>query len=131
MEDLVRKYSADTPYCPEVHFNAMTGECFLKGESYMEDMYKFYKPLLSWLNIYTTEIGQPVIFNIQLTYFNTSSSRALLDILDILKLYEDNEGNVTVNWYYDENDPDMLDEIDDFIIEANIKINKIKTKLRE
>ena len=131
MEDLVRQYSAETPYSPEVHFNAMTGECYLKGESYMEDMYKFYKPLLSWLNTYIKHIGQPLIFNIQLTYFNTSSSRALLDILDVLKLYEDNGGKVTVNWYYDINDPDMLDEIEDFIIEANININKHKTKLRE
>ncbi|MBN1187947.1 MAG: DUF1987 domain-containing protein [Bacteroidales bacterium] len=131
MEDLIRQYSADTPYFPEVHFNAMTGECLIKGESYMEDMYKFYKPLLSWLNTYIKHIGQPITFSIQLTYFNTSSSRALLDILDVLKMYEENKGDVTVNWYYDINDPDMLDEIEDFIIESNIQIIKIKAKLRE
>lgn len=131
MEDLIINTSPDTPYFPELNFNAKTGVCLIQGESYMEDMYKFYKPVLSWLNNYIQEKNKPVTLNIRLTYFNTSSSRALLDILDILKIYQDNGGTIAVNWYYDRNDPDMVDEIEDFIIESNLQINKIKANLRD
>lgn len=130
MEDLIIKSSPDIPYCPEIQFLAKSGKCLIQGESYMEDMYKFYKPVLTWLNKYINEVKKHIELNLKLTYFNTSSSRALLDILDILKMYEDQGGKITINWHYDRNDPDMLDEIEDFIIESNMQINKIKADLK-
>jgi hypothetical protein len=42
-----------------------------------------------------------------------------------MKDYEDNEGEVIVNWHYDENDIDMEEDIEDYMIDTGLKINLI------
>lgn len=123
MENLEIHEVPDAPFYPSVNFNSKTGVCEIAGESYMEETYKFYSPLLEWLRSYTTDIQGKVEFNFRLTYFNTSSSRLILDMLEILRRYKDNGGDVSVNWYYDPDDPDMKDEVEDFKIETGLEIN--------
>ena len=116
-------YSKETPFFPGINFDSLTGVCEISGESYMEDTFKFYSPVFNWLKRYITETRNPITFNVRLTYFNTSSSRALLDIFDILKKYQDDEGSVVINWYYDVEDPDMKYEVEDFQLESGLEIN--------
>jgi hypothetical protein len=125
MENLKIQGSHDVFFVPSVDFNAETGICELSGESYLEETIDFYIPLLQWLQDYIDYINKPVIFNIKLTYFNTSSSRCLLDILNLLKEYEEQGGQVIVNWYYDADDSDMEEEIEDYMIDSELKINMI------
>ena len=121
MEDLIIHTSPETPYFPKVNFIYGTGVCEIIGESFMEETYKFYAPIMAWLEQYMSE-KKKIIFNLKLTYFNTSSSRSILDILDLMKDYRENGGDVEVNWYYDPNDPDMEDEVEDFKIESGVDI---------
>ncbi len=127
MENLEIKGSRDVYFIPSVDFNAETGSCVLAGESYLEETVKFYMPLYEWLKKYTTDEKKAIEFNFKLSYFNTSSSRCILDILNILKDYEENNGEVTVNWYYDAEDTDMEEEVEDYMIESELKINLIPT----
>jgi len=122
MENLIINSSSETPYFPRVSFNSITGVCEISGESFMEETYKFYSPLMEWLEKYLSE-KKPVTLNVKLTYFNTSSSRSILDLLDILREYMDSGGKVKVNWYYDLEDPDMEDEVEDFKAESGLEIN--------
>ena len=124
MKNLIIEAVADSPYYPEVNFDATTGVCEMKGESYMEEAYKFYTPLLDWIREYSLE-GNDVKLNLRLTYFNTSSSRLLLDMFDILKKSEDAGNKIQINWYYEVDDPDIKDEIEDFEIETGLKIKLI------
>ncbi|OFY58735.1 MAG: hypothetical protein A2Y87_12805 [Bacteroidetes bacterium RBG_13_46_8] len=124
MESLVINEVKGSPYYPGVHFNAETGICEMHGESYMEETYKFYEPLITWINEYI-KLKKPLAVNFKLTYFNTNSSRLILDILDIVRKYKDSGGAVSVNWYYDKKDPDMIEEVEDFILESGMKINLI------
>ena len=107
-------------FTPTVKFDAQTG-----GESFLEDTAEFYKPLVDWLVEFTTKIKKPIAFIIKLTYFNTSTSRCILDLLNVLKDYEDEGGEVTVNWHYDENDSDMEEDIEDYMIDTGLNINII------
>jgi hypothetical protein len=115
----------DSPYYPEINFDASTGVCVIKGESYMEEAYKFYMPLLNWIKEFSLTEGNAVTFNVKLTYFNTNSSRLLLDIFDILKKSVDEGNEVNINWYYEEDDPDIKDEVEDFEIETGLTFNMI------
>lgn len=123
MENINLTSSPTTPYFPEVNFNIETGVCEIKGESYMEETYKFYLPLINWFKEYCENVKNIVELNIKLIYLNTSSTKCLLDILETLKDFEDQGGSVNVNWYYDTSDPDMVDEVEDFEAESGIKIN--------
>jgi hypothetical protein len=125
MKSLIIETVQDSPYYPEVNFDATTGVCELKGESYMEEAYKFYTPLLNWLREYTLTEGNEVTLSIKLTYFNTNSSRLLLDMFDILKKSVDAGNKVQINWYFETDDPDIKDEVEDFEIETGLSINLI------
>jgi hypothetical protein len=124
MESLVINEVKGSPYYPSVSFNAETGVCEIRGESYMEETYKFYEPLITWINNYIA-IKKPLTLCFKLTYFNTNSSRLILDMLDIVKKYQEQGGDVKVDWHYDLKDPDMVEEIEDFIMESGIKITMI------
>lgn len=128
LQDIIIEGSHKNFFTPNVNFNVQTGICELSGESFLENTLEFYQPLIDWLKTYTNEVKRPMAFIIKLTYYNTSTSRCLLDILNILKEYEDNGGEVLVNWHYDENDTDMQEDIEDYMIDTGLKINLIPEK---
>jgi hypothetical protein len=125
MENLEIEGSHKNFFIPTVSFNAKTGICEISGESFLEDTVEFYKQIVEWLERYIDEVKGPIAFIVKLSYFNTSTSRSLLDILNLLKDYEDEGGEVVVNWHFDENDVDMEEDIDDYIIDTGLDINKI------
>lgn len=128
MKDLIIEAQPEAPYYPSVNFNAETGICELAGESYMEEAYKFFIPLIDWIKEFTLEQKRAITLNYKLTYFNTSSSRLILDMLDLLRKYQSSGGEAAINWHYDTEDPDMKDEIEDFEIESGVKINLVAIK---
>ncbi len=111
-------------FIPHVFFDATTGKCLMEGESYLENTWQFYNQLMQWLQAYASSQG-PISFDFKLTYFNTSSSKGILELLQFLKQYEDQGGEVEINWYYSNADEDMLEEAEDFIEDTQIKINLI------
>lgn len=125
MEDIVIQGSHKDYFIPSVKFDVQTGMCEIAGESFLEDTVEFYKPLIQWLEDYTTKIKKPIAFIIKLTYFNTSTSRSILDLLNVLKDYEEDGGEVVINWHYDENDIDMEEDIEDYMIDTGLDINLI------
>ncbi|MEN8120393.1 MAG: DUF1987 domain-containing protein [Bacteroidota bacterium] len=128
MENILIEGKHGVNFIPTVDFNAETGICELAGESYLEDTIEFYSPLYSWLRQYIDEINKPITYNFRLRYFNTSSSKCIIDILNILKRYKDNGGEIEVNWFYDADEEDIedeLEEIEDFMIETNLTINLV------
>ncbi len=96
-----------TKYTPEIYFDAGTNILRVKGESYPENIAEFASPLFSWLENYLENLSeQTFTVNIELIYFNSSSSKMLLDLFDLLQEeVTDNGKNIIVNWIYDvEND---------------------------
>ena len=123
MENLYIKGDESNYYIPTVDFNYETGICTISGKSYIEDTTIFYLRLLEWLDQYFDEVDRPIEFNVKLSYYNTSSSRSILDVFDILKIYEDNGGTVSVNWYCREMDFEVIqEEVDDYMDESDLKI---------
>jgi hypothetical protein len=128
MENINIEGSHTNFFVPTVDFNAENGVCVISGESFLEDTIEFYDPLVQWLEEYTTQIKNPITFEIKLTYFNTSTSRSILDLLNVLKDYEETGGQVIVNWHYDEDDIDMEEDIEDYMLDTGLEINMIPFK---
>ncbi len=126
MEDLIIKGSRETFFIPEVNFNANTGECSIEGESYLEDAFTFYQKLTKWIEDYHSANSTPINIAFKLSYFNTSSSRAILEFLRSLKAMIDNGNQVNVSWYYPmPDDDDMLLEAEDFIDESELEMELV------
>jgi DNA polymerase III delta prime subunit len=79
----------------------------ISGRSLPEDVVVLYKPILEWLDEYKNDPLDLTVFNFKLEYFNTASSKLLLDVL--LKLEDiNNDGHeVLVKWHYPDDDEDM------------------------
>jgi hypothetical protein len=108
MEDLKHEGSAKTPV---VEFNS-SGKLLLKGRSIPENSIEFYKPLIEWLESYSQSPNSTTVLNVQLEYFNTSSSKCILDVFKKLESVSGSE--ITVKWHYEEDDEDMLEAGEDY-----------------
>ncbi len=79
----------------------------IAGRSLPEDVVSFYDPVLTWLGKYAAKPKTKTVFNFKLTYFNTASSKILLDILMKLEEIHNGGNEVLVRWYSPEDDEDM------------------------
>lgn len=116
-----------TPKTPTVNFNADSGIVEIKGRSIPENSIEFYKPLVDWLDAYK-ENAQPMTkVIIQLEYFNTSSSKCILDVFKKLEAVHKAKNPVEIHWYYEEDDEDMLEAGEDYesIIRVPFKMVEI------
>jgi len=79
----------------------------ISGRSLPEDVASFYEPILEWLDGYSEEASGKTVFNFKLVYFNTASSKMLLDILLKLEEMYESGKEVLVRWHFPEDDEDM------------------------
>ena len=116
-----------TPKTPGVKFDAESGILEIKGRSIPENAIEFYKPLVDWLEAYAKNPLKRTQVNIQLEYFNTSSSKCILDVFKKLEAIHKAKNEVTINWYYEEDDEDMLEAGEDYesIIRVPFKMVEI------
>lgn len=79
----------------------------ISGRSMPEDVAAFYGPILEWLEDYADAPNPKTVFNFKLVYFNTASSKMLLDILLQLEEMVEAGNDVLIKWYYPDDDEDM------------------------
>jgi hypothetical protein len=106
METLLINGTGKTPI---IKMDAKSGLIEMTGSVIPEDAVKFFEPMLNWLDQYVKKPNHRTKVNINLDYFNTSSSRQLLNIIRKLEpIIKEHNAIVNVNWYYLEEDEDML-----------------------
>lgn len=95
---------------PRIVLDKANGIMEISGRSLPEDSTEFYKPVLDWIETYAAKPNPSTTFDFKLEYFNTASSKLILDILYAM---EDIEG-VKVRWYFHEDDEDMEEAGEEF-----------------
>jgi hypothetical protein len=103
-----------TPKTPTVHFDSSGGVFKLEGRSIPENSVEFYKPLVDWLDQYRENPLPKTIVEVKLEYFNTSSSKCILDVFKKLEMIHKAKNDVEIKWYYEEDDEDMLEAGEDY-----------------
>ena len=103
-----------TPKTPAVRFAAEEGVFKLEGRSIPENSVEFYKPLVDWLDAYKENPLPRTVMEIKLEYFNTSSSKCILDVFKKLEAIHKAKSEVEIKWYYEEDDEDMLEAGEDY-----------------
>ncbi len=125
MEELVIEGS---PKTPTIKFDPKSGDLLLKGRSIPENSIEFYKPLVDVLDAYNASPQSTTKVDIQLEYFNTSSSKCILDVFKKLEAINSGSSEVTINWFYEEDDEDMLEAGEDYqaIISVPFKMIEVE-----
>lgn len=117
-----------TAKTPTVEFDSTTGILEIKGRSIPENSIDFYKPLIDWIDDYGKLPKQNTLVSIQLEYFNTSSSKCILDVFKKLEAIRTSGNEVTVDWHYEEDDEDMLEAGEDYQAIINIPFKMIEVE---
>lgn len=115
-----------TPKTPTVKFDKDNGVLEIKGRSIPENSIEFYKPLIDWIESYGKNPKSETLVNIKLEYFNTSSSKCILDVFK--KLETVSGTNMTINWYYEQDDEDMLEAGEDYQAIISIPFKMIEVE---
>lgn len=103
-----------SPKTPSVNFNCQEGRLELRGRSIPENSIEFYQPLNDWIDNYAEQPLSNTIIDIKLEYFNTSSSKCILDLFKKLEKLNGNKTEVSVNWYFEVDDEDMEEAGEDY-----------------
>jgi len=116
MENLIISPTQSTP---EIHLSVENNIFRIKGTSRPEDVRALYYPVIGWIKQLADHIiygkvdkystGNPLKFQVDLLYFNSSSAKFLFDIFSELKRISFSGFPVLVEWYYEKDDPDMLE----------------------
>lgn len=105
-----------TENTPKVTLDKKNGIFEISGRSLLDDTAQFYKPILEWIKEYSAEPNPGTDFTIKLEYFNTTSSKVLLDIFSALE----NIKGAKIVWCFQDDDEDMEEKGEEFAELVNI-----------
>jgi hypothetical protein len=100
MEILKLEGTEDTP---KIMLDKSNGIFEISGRSLPEDSAEFYRPVLEWIGNYGKDPNDSTEFEFKLEYFNTASSKLILDVLSALEDIK----SMKIMWYFHEDDEDM------------------------
>jgi len=99
-----------TDITPAIDFSASSCVLKMNGESYPENVGKFYEPVYQWLEaFFAAGKGRAVVAEFELTMFNSSTAKALMNIIEMLEEGAEGEDSVTLNWRFHESN-DLVEE---------------------
>ena len=117
MEPLVIPASDDTP---EIVLNSLLGKFEIIGRSLPEDVIEFYTPVYKWLDDYVADPLDDTLFRVKIIYFNSASQRALNEIFTILSRIVVKGKEITVEWFFHEDDDEMKEAGEEYADLSNI-----------
>jgi len=107
---------AATKYTPEIKLDAKNGLIEVSGKSYPENSFEFYQPFMRWIQNYLKSPAPFTTVNMEIIYFNSSSSKLFFDFFDLLEESKD-ATSLTINWIYDPQNESALEAGEDFMEE--------------
>jgi hypothetical protein len=104
-----------TEKTPEVTFDTEAGLFDLRGCSIPEDADKFYAPLFDFMERYSQAPAPQTTVRLALEYFNSSSSKYILDLLRLIDdVHASGKATVALEWYFEPDDLDMQEAGQDY-----------------
>jgi len=98
----------------EITLDKDMGRFEFYGKSLPENPNEFFEPVLAWFREYVKEPNNETILVFKMEYFNTASSKRLLDVISICYEIHKKKLSIIVNWYYRFNDEDMKETGESF-----------------
>jgi len=111
-----------TKKTPEITFNPKSGEMLVQGISCSENSLGFFEPVFNWINNYLSTPTEKTVLTIKLKYYNTSSAKCILELLDKFTSLKANGKNISVNWHT-EGDEEMQESGENFSAILDFEFN--------
>ena len=96
-----------TKYTPYIELNIEKGFLKLEGDTYPENSYDTFKPLLEKIDQYFLEPIKSLNVEINIEFLNTSSSKMMRELVSKLDTYFKKKHTISLKWYYPDGDMDL------------------------
>lgn len=96
-----------TKYTPYIELDAEKGYLKLEGDTYPENSYDTFKPLLDKIDEFFSNETKSLTVDINIEFLNTSSSKMMREIVSKLDEYFEAGHKITLKWYYPDGDIDL------------------------
>lgn len=116
MQAMKNLFLEETQDTPRVTLNKGDRVFEISGRSLPEDAVEFYTPVIDWIHEYSQEPNTETDFAFKLEYFNTASSKLILDMMMALKSVK----GVKILWYFYEDDESIDDAGKEYAEQVNI-----------
>lgn len=112
-----------TDSTPAVQGDPAVGVLAMAGDSYPENSFAFFSPLLAWIEEYLAVSESPLQLQLRLLYMNTSSVKALMDVFDLLESVHQQGRIVTVDWFCDPRNDRVVEMVEEFREDCSFPFN--------
>ena len=92
---------------PAIWFEPEAGRFEVEGISIPENASDFYLPVIEWMTRYLTELADGSVFNFQLSYINSTSLKAIYQMLKRIEEACKLGAHISVRWYAEDEDEFM------------------------
>ncbi len=103
-----------TQCTPKIILDSEKGTLLFEGHSLPENPISFYKPVKNWIEKYLEDPPRETFVKFNLDYFNTASSKVIMDIIEMLTLLDNDQHHITIEWHYQMDDEDTLEAGEEF-----------------
>ena len=119
-------YLEATKMTPEVVLDPQNKVFSISGSSRPENPMQFYKPIFDWITEYIENSSDRFTFEVKMSYFNTSTSKILLDLFELFELLAE-EKDIHVIWYHESDDDEMQEAGEELLglVELSYEIKEI------
>ncbi len=111
---------------PLVDFSVLRVGQHIQGVSIPVDAFEFYKQIHDFLDANESKLLPNSEFHFDLKYFNTSSSKALFNLLQRIQKQIKEGKELRVVWYFSDDDDFMLESGEEFeqLLDASFEFRK-------
>ncbi len=117
-----------TEKTPTVEIRPSEGVMSISGCSIPENADRFFTPVQDQVEVYVLSPNATTTIRIDLSYFNSSTSKYLLDLLKRLEdLHVAGRSKVLLEWCFQEGDLDMKEAGEDYrsLVDFPVKLKEI------
>lgn len=112
-----------TKTTPTIEFDPQNGYLLLEGKSSPENSINFYEPLFEAVK--SADGSSSYEVDVKLIYFNTSTVRCLNILFQLFTDKKDKGSDITVNWYAEDDDLDMIEMGEDLEEISELEFNYV------
>lgn len=103
-----------TQSTPSVSADFERGVLHMRGDSYPENSFELFGPVIRWVEEYLGSTDKPLRLELELLYLNTSSVKAMMDILDLVEEAYRDKRDVSLRWVYDQQNERVAELAEEF-----------------
>ena len=117
-------YIKRTALSPEISFKA-NGELIMEGISTPDNVTEFFTPIFDWVKDFEKTNSKSINLEMYFDYLNTSSTRILVEFINLLKDFKKKGIDVSFIWKYEDDDEDMEEFGEELALVTGTEIKRV------